>query len=210
MTLRKTWAAWYSGDHEPYALPQQGQGSKELVQVLMCIHRSFHYDGLKRAYVGGLVSEAIRAWKPPSTQRRISKSALQSLKATQRKKTGQRKSLKEEHDPPVAFYRDQILHNAALTDDHMRQFVEGMRITLVTEDEDAVLTKSIEERRPWKLIRPKGIEERCSWKSIRPPGAYGKCDPKIEPVKYPKKEACPEHLRAKLYPKRRAIKTAGD
>jgi hypothetical protein len=139
MTLRETWAAWYREDHKPYTLPQPGPGSEELVQVLLCIHRSFHNDMLNRAYVGGLVSEAIRAWKPPSTQRRISKSALQNPKAGQRKSlkiAGVRKSLKKEHDPPVAFYRDQILHNKLLTVDHMREFVKGMRITLVTEDED--------------------------------------------------------------------------
>jgi hypothetical protein len=205
MTLRVTWAAWYSRDHKPYALPRHGQGSEELVQVLMCIHRSFHKDGLNRGYVGGLVSEAIRAWKPPSTQRRISKSALQHLEGG-----GERNALKKEHDPPVAFYRDQILHNEFLTADHMRQFVEGMKLTLVTKDEDAVLTKSIEERRPWKLIRPKSIKECRSWKSIRPPDAYDLCVPPIAPVAYPKEEGCAEHLRAKLYPKTRAIKTPGE
>jgi hypothetical protein len=186
MTLRETWAGWYSGVHHPYALPGYGGGAEELVQVLMCIHRSVHKDGLNQAYVGGLVSEAIHAWKPPSTQRWISQSALQYLEGD-----GQRRSLREEHDPPVAFYRDQILHNESLTADHMRQFVMGMKITEVMPHEDAALTRR--------------TETHGSWKSIRPPDAYEMCVPRIARVPYPKQEACGEHLRAKLYPRRRAI-----
>jgi hypothetical protein len=188
MTLRETWDAWYSGDHHPYALPGHGQGPEELVQVLMCIHRSFHKDGLNRAYVGGLVSEAIHAWKPSSTQRCISESAIQFLEGD-----GQRRSLRMEHDPPVAFYRDQILRNEYLTADRMRQFVVGMKITEVTQKEDKVLTKR--------------TETHPSWKSIRPPDAYKMCVPPIAPVPHPKEEECVERLRAKLYPKRRVRNT---
>ena len=201
MTLRETWAAWYSGEHKPYALPQREKGHEELVQVLMCIHRSFHKDKLKCTYVGGLVSEAIHAWKPPLTQCWISASAL-------RLKAGERKSLVKEHDPPVAFYRDQILHKRFLKVDEMRKFVKGMRVTLITNTEDKRLTKSIKKRTPWKLTGVKGTKERHCWKSIRPPDAYVEC--KIETVKYPNIEACPKKLRAKLYPKRRVIKTAGE
>lgn len=193
MTLSKTWADWYREDHHPYVLPRPGKGPDELVDVLMCIYRSFHKDGLNPAYVGGLVNAAIRAWKPPSTQRQISQSALQHLRGDD----GRRISLRVEHDPPVAFYRDQILHNRSLTAADIRQFVEGMKITLVTQKEDAVLTKSIPSRSPWKLIGPKKNQERRSWKSVRPPDAYGMCDPKIEPAEYPKKEDCP-----KLYHKK--------
>ncbi len=146
----------------------------------MCIHRSHHKDKIDQGYVGGLVSIAIHEWKPPAKQRWISKKALKSLRGN-----GLRKSLKEEHDPPVAFYRDQILDYKDLTAARMLKFVRGMKVTLVLAGEDLALTRA--------------TEEHGSWKSIRPPGAYDDCDPPIVRVRYPKEEDCNEHLLSKLY-----------
>jgi hypothetical protein len=174
MTLQEAWMVWY--ENKPIkSLPGPGEKPEELTAVLMKIHSAFHAGSIVEGYVGGLVSTAIHEWKAPFAQRWISWCALQFLESG-----GKLKDLKEEHDPPVAFYRDQLREKPELTADRLLQYLLEMRITYVTRGEDDKLT-------------------RAGFRSRRPVNAYQICE--IYRITYPPEPECSVNVRRQLHSK---------
>lgn len=179
------WARW-EASRPAKTVKGPGKGVEELAAALTALFVAVRDKNLADPYVGPMVNGAIRGWKAPLSNRRISKQALEHLKGG-----GAIRALKEEHDPPIAFFRDivrgKVLVNPDAVRDTLTAYLLEMRVTLLTPGEDERLTNN-------------------DFKSIRPPGAYEFC--LIERVPYPSEDECHPAVRSALYQKRKRKRLA--
>lgn len=143
------WTNWATAARAAVGLP--GGNVEDLAATLMVLHAGLQSGTLPTAYSGPLVNAAIRSWRPPARQRKISRAALEFLQ-----NGGEARRLVIEHNPPIAFYRDLVRHEQTLSTEMLSGYLKRLVVTRILRQEDANLT-------------------RCGFKSKRPPEAYRKC-----------------------------------
>jgi hypothetical protein len=154
-TFQEIWIDWASGAKKTKPLPDDNVA--DLAAWLWAIHKTLREgrrgrkegsELFKATYVGPLVDKAIRAWRTPNSQIKVTRRAL--------KKGGSSKALRKEHDPPVMFYRDKVCGRRPISRKTFIEYLTKMTVTWVTTEDNRDLNRK-------------------GFKSIRPPTAYAKC-----------------------------------
>lgn len=136
------WKSWSSTQRPTIALP--GPDIEDCASVLLVVHKALGKGEIHVSYSGPLINAAIRAWEVPIEQRYISERAIAHINAD-----GKRSFLIDEHDAPIALYRDLIRYETDLSPKCIIDYLRQIKLTKITREENGWLDREWKsERRP--------------------------------------------------------------
>lgn len=137
-TFRAHWTRWAKTASKTVD-SSPGEGVDELAAWLYRLHRTLREHSVSKNYIGPMVNGAIRDWKTPKRQERVSSLAIWRWQRAGHERKGL--GFSKEHDPPVAYYRELVCRKKPVSLARFSRDLRGMLVTWVTKDESDRLNK---------------------------------------------------------------------